>query len=174
MPYKMVFRVDGGCRGNGRPGAIGAAAAVLDTSSGRGYRYMTKELPDYPTPTNQRAELTAIIMALEWALDRYQELNTSPHCFIDIYSDSRYAVDCMNIWTCTWYKNGWVNSRGFEVANRDLLEEAVDLELRVRDELGDLEFHWVPREDNALADKHCNEALDEKARYDSSSSDSDW
>ncbi|KAF7536483.1 hypothetical protein G7054_g4498 [Neopestalotiopsis clavispora] len=161
MPYKMVFRVDGGCRGNGQPGAIGAAAAVLDSPYRGKYRYKKRQLDDYPTPTNQRAELTAIIMALEWALERYEELATYPHCIVDVYSDSRYAVDCMNVWTYTWSDNGWRNARGFEVANRDLLEEAVDLEMRVKDELGDLTFHWVPREDNTLADEHCNEALDE-------------
>ncbi|KAI3328833.1 hypothetical protein F4824DRAFT_506163 [Ustulina deusta] len=56
----MEFYVDGGCRGNGQPGVIGAAANS---------KWKSQHLPRYPTPTNQRAEITAIIIALEWTLE---------------------------------------------------------------------------------------------------------
>jgi ribonuclease HI len=76
MVYKMEIKVDGGCRGNGQEGSIGAAAAVFE------YRYSTRThtraLPRYPPPTNQRAEITAIILALEKALERYYDLDGDP------------------------------------------------------------------------------------------------
>jgi ribonuclease HI len=34
-----------------------------------------------------------------------------------IFSDSRYAVNCMNKWVYKWASNGWTNARGDEVAN---------------------------------------------------------
>lgn len=44
------------------------------------------------------------------------------------------------------------------MANRDLIEEASDLDGRVKD-LGNVKIVWVPRSQNELADKCCNEEL---------------
>ncbi|KAF2666075.1 ribonuclease H1 [Microthyrium microscopicum] len=160
MPYRMDLWVDGGCRGNGTEWAIGAAACVHKKYHG-GHDSWTRHLPSYPTPTNQRAEITAIIMAQEQALEKFDELNGSPDLDIRIYSDSRYAVGCLTRWIYTWANNGWCNSRGYEVCNRDLIEEASDLDDRLN-ELGDVEYIWVPRSQNELADEYCNDALDEQ------------
>jgi len=72
----------------------------------------------------------------------------------------RYAVGCMTEWIYKWSSNGWVNSAGSEVANRDLIEEASDLDDRVRD-LGRVEYIWIPRAENTVADEAVNNALDE-------------
>ena len=77
MVYTMEIYVDGGCRGNGQPGSIGAAAAVFKLRSGNQQAW-TKALPQYPPPTNQRAEITAIILALKQALEKLAELHTNP------------------------------------------------------------------------------------------------
>lgn len=61
--FKLVFEVDGVCRNNGYPDAYGAVAACRMRSSG-GYGTMTARLVDTPTPTNQHAELTAVLNAL--------------------------------------------------------------------------------------------------------------
>ncbi|KAI0009573.1 ribonuclease H-like domain-containing protein [Xylariaceae sp. FL0662B] len=161
MVYRMDFYVDGGCRGNGQPGAIGAAACCLMNRFGDCECYQARELPRYPVPTNQRAEIRAIIMALKWALERYDELNGCPRMDVRIHSDSRYAVDCMSNWIYKWTRNGWTNSSGNEVANRDLLEKASHLDDRVTD-LGSVNYIWIPREQNQDADRICNEALDEQ------------
>ena len=158
MVYIMEIYTDGGCRGNGQPGAIGAAAAVFKTKYGK-YDCWTKSLPSYPPPTNQRAEITAIIVALEQALEKYKELDSNPWLNVKIYSDSRYAVDCMTKWIYKWTKNGWINYAGRSVANRDLLEEASDLDDRLKEE-GEVEYLWIPREDNKIADRLCNEDMD--------------
>lgn len=52
----------------------------------------------YEDPTNQRADITAMIIALAWALEKYEELDTSPRLDVTIYSDSKYAIGCMNDW----------------------------------------------------------------------------
>ncbi|KAJ5464748.1 ribonuclease H-like domain-containing protein [Penicillium daleae] len=120
MVYPMEIYTDGGCRGNRRPGAIGAAAAVFKTKYGK-YRGRIRVLPSYPPPTNQRAEITAIIVALEEALAKFRKLDTNPHLDVRVYSDSRYAF-----------------------------------------ERGGKRRVWIPREENEIADRFCNEAMDEQ------------
>ncbi|KAL2827940.1 ribonuclease H-like domain-containing protein [Aspergillus cavernicola] len=172
MVYTMRIYTDGGCRGNGKPGAIGAAAAVFSLKYGRNDSW-SRLLPQSPPPTNQRAEITGIIIALEQALAKRENLETSPRLDVQIYSDSRYAVDCMTTWIYKWTRNGWINSAGDEVANRDLLEEASHLDDDLQ-EVGCVEYKWIPREQNQGADRLCNERMDEQSRVSSSDSDSDW
>jgi ribonuclease HI len=159
MGYNMEIYVDGGCRGNGQPGAIGAAAAVSKGKFGGETAY-TSVLPRYPTPTNQRAEITAIILALKVALNKYDELDTNPRLYIKIYSDSKYAIGCMTEWIHKWCRNGWINSAGNEVANKELIQEASGLDDKVK-ELGDVKYIWIPREQNEDDDRYCNQALDD-------------
>ncbi|KAL8410410.1 hypothetical protein RB596_000191 [Gaeumannomyces avenae] len=160
MVYTMVFRVDGSCRGNGQDWAVGAAACIKENRWGK-YSHKTVHLPSYPSPTSQRAEITAIILAQRWALEKYEGLATDPVLDVTIYSDSQYAVNIMNDLIDKWRVNGWVTSRGLEVCNRDLIEEADNLDGRLRAE-GDIRYVWVSRDKNELADQYCKEALDEE------------
>ncbi|PYH40478.1 ribonuclease H1 [Aspergillus saccharolyticus JOP 1030-1] len=160
MPYQMKFQVDGNCHRNGQPDAIAAAAAILLRRYGpkKGW---TRSLPASPPPTNQRAEITAIILALEQALARYPLLHTRPKMRVTIYSDSQYAVKCMTKWRYKWTGNGWRNTRGREVVNRDLLEQAAELDRQVR-QLGRLKvrYEWIAREENWQADRLCRRDIE--------------
>lgn len=164
-PCKWTFKVDGGCRNNGRANAYGAAACCMMGQST--YEYKTQRLPSYPVPTNQRAELLAIILALEWALEEQQNVWQRNGAFtlidVEIKADSRYAYNCLTVWLPTWQRNGWMNSHREPVVNRDLIEKAVDLERQVL-QGGSVTYTWVPREENVEADRHCNEAMDEQIR----------
>lgn len=162
MVNRRIY-VDGGCRRNGRSDAVGAGAAVLKYRYGKG-RYSTVDLPKYsnPTPTNQRAELMAVILALRRALERYSNLRSCPRLKLTIHSDSRYAVNCMTEWIFNWRCNGWRNSKGFDVANRELVEEAAELESRLEQECqGRVRYEWIPRSENAEADRYANERMNE-------------
>ncbi|RMD43213.1 hypothetical protein DV735_g1976, partial [Chaetothyriales sp. CBS 134920] len=64
--------------------------------------------------TNQRAELTAIQRALDIA---------PRHRDVTIYTDSKYAIDCSVKWSKNWVKNGWKNSQGRPVENKDVIME---------------------------------------------------
>ena len=159
MVLIMEFYVDGGCRGNGRPNAVGAATVV------RQYRYReksrTRQLDTYEyNATSQRAEIFAIILALEWAMEAYQRSNTSPRISVTIHSDSKYAVNCMNQWLDKWSNNGWINSAGGSVANQDILLLAIQAENRVLD-VGKVVYKWVPRDEVHDADEKCREFLDD-------------
>lgn len=175
MVYTMKIYVDGGCRRNGRSDAVAAAAACIKNKWGK-YRIRARYITD--DPTNQRAEITAIIMALELALAKYKnDLDEMPLMDVEIFSDSRYAVNCMKTWIYKWCRNGWMNSAGNPVANRDLIEEASDLDDQVK-EIGTVEYTWIPRSENEVADGACNRAMDalekENRRYYDSSSDDDY
>ncbi|KAI4089323.1 MAG: hypothetical protein LQ344_005455 [Seirophora lacunosa] len=154
MPYTMRMSVDGACRRNGCSDAVAAAAVVLHRKWGRS-QIWTRRLPDYPSPTNQAAELTAIIMALERALDFYQNCNMSPYMRVTVMTDSKYAHGCMTNWLAKWMNNGWLNCTGNEVANRDLIEQAVDLQDEI-ERNGNVDYVWLPREQNDEADAAVN------------------
>jgi ribonuclease HI len=66
----------------------------------------------------------------------------------------------MTEWIHKWCRNGWINSAGNEVANKELIQEASGLDDKVK-ELGDVKYIWIPREQNEDADRYCNQALDD-------------
>ncbi|OAP57867.1 hypothetical protein AYL99_08605 [Fonsecaea erecta] len=89
--------------------------------------------------TNQRAELTAILRALDIA-PRHRE--------VTIYTDSRYAIDCVTNWYRNWIKNGWVNSKGIAVVNKDVVQRIRD-RIEERERLGKRTlFVWVKGHSN--------------------------
>jgi len=160
MVYIIELFVDGACRNNGYAGAVGAAAAVHKLR-GNNHFYGTEALEDrWEAATNQRAEILAIKLGLELALDKHQELRSGTACKVTIHSDSKYAIGCMREWVYKWVSNGWINARGEPVANQDLIKEANSLDDELR-EVADVTYVWIPRSENSLADRHCNEALDD-------------
>ncbi|KAI4233503.1 MAG: hypothetical protein LQ349_004383 [Xanthoria aureola] len=189
MVYIMKMSVDGACRNNGYSNATAAAACVIHKKWGR-WETWSRRLPSSPRPTNQAAEITAIIIALEKAIDKSNEMSFCPFMKVYITTDSRYAHGCMTVWRDKWVDNGWVNAAGRDVANRDLLERALELEAEI-EEHGDVRYEWVPRGQNTEADEAANRELDDTSRdtwafssfsddadrnryADSSSSDDDW
>ena len=66
-----------------------------------------------PRQTNNRAELTAILRALDLAPRNVE---------VCIFTDSEYSIKCLTVWFQTWRRNNWVASNGRSVENRDLIE----------------------------------------------------
>ncbi|KAK2033436.1 RnaseH-domain-containing protein [Colletotrichum zoysiae] len=85
--------------------------------------------------TNQRAELTAILRALQLS-----PLTQS----LKIMSDSNYSINCVDKWYKDWAKNGWKTSiEKTAVKNKDIIQ-AVREEIAKRKAAGaDTEFEWV-------------------------------
>ncbi|KAG7005526.1 hypothetical protein G7Y79_00019g047060 [Physcia stellaris] len=152
------MKVDGGCRRNGYADAVGAAAVVRFHGNGSSKSY-TWALPNNPSPTSQRAELAAIVHALEMARDKGDELKKNVGIKVRIDTDSRYAYKCITQWSRKWIQNGWTNSAGNKVANRDLIQEALDLEHEICDHIGTLKIKWISRSENQIADKAVNDKL---------------
>lgn len=84
--------------------------------------------------TNQRAELTAILRALDIA---------PRHRDVTIVTDSRYAIDCVTVWHKNWQRNNWTTKDGKPVENKDLVESVlVNIEERAQLKVKTL-FEWV-------------------------------
>ncbi len=84
--------------------------------------------------TNQRAELTAIIKALEL---------TRKERDLEIITDSQYSINCVTVWYKGWMAKGWLKSDGGEVQNKDLVVSVRKL-IDARDASGfGTKFTWI-------------------------------
>ncbi|EON61779.1 hypothetical protein W97_00995 [Coniosporium apollinis CBS 100218] len=103
---------DGSSLGNGKNGAIAGVGVFFGPGDKRN---VSEPLPG-SRQTNQRAELTAIARALDITP------LTRP---VTIYSDSKYAIQCVTEWFVNWRRNGWINSSRKPVENKDLIEPLI-------------------------------------------------
>lgn len=86
---------DGSCLKN-PGGAIGFGAVILlPKGSVEVYGGM-------PSGTNQVAELWAAVHAMEWVNEQLP-VKTEVH----VFSDSKYLVNGMNVWSANWIQTGW-------------------------------------------------------------------
>lgn len=105
---------DGACSNNGKKNAY----------AGIGIHFPNEELDDISLPfqktpiTNQRAELFAILTALE-TIQKGDILQSYGKTII--YTDSKYSIDCLTKWIKGWISRGWVGSNGQAVKNKDLI-----------------------------------------------------
>ena len=115
----VVVYTDGACLGN--PGPGGWAWVIPKGPWASGAESHT---------TNQRMELTAVLMALQAI--------SGP---VKVISDSAYVVNCFrDEWYVLWQKRGWRNANKKPVANRDLWEPLIDLFIARKQEIS---WHWV-------------------------------
>jgi ribonuclease HI len=97
---------DGACSGN--PGKGGWGVYIENNSK-------VKELNGYEDmTTNNRMELTAVIKSLEDFKDAEE---------INIFTDSKYVMDGINLWMNNWKKNNWITVKKKPVKNKDLWEK---------------------------------------------------
>ena len=119
---QIEIYTDGACSGNPGPGGWGAVLV---------YNGKEKELSgSEKNTTNNRMELTAVIMALN-ALNQ--------PCEVKLTTDSKYVCDAINkSWVYSWRKNGWKKSDKKPTLNVDLWKELLSLL-----EKHEVEFIWV-------------------------------
>ncbi|MCJ1403192.1 hypothetical protein MMC11_006415 [Xylographa trunciseda] len=107
--HMLRVHTDGSSLRNGQEGAFAGVGVFFGPNDDRN---LSEALPG-PRQTNQRAELTAILRALD-TIPRDTD--------VTIVTDSRYAIDCVTLWHVNWRRNGWKTSAGKAVENRDLVE----------------------------------------------------
>ena len=166
----IVIAVDGACRDNGRYNARGGYGVYFHDDNDE-YNEIGL-LPDDVAQTNQRAELTAGLVALRIAnrikqrnyggrfvgKRRFGPLQCLNH--IVIKADSEYLVKGMTTWIDKWRNNGFLNARGVPVTNQDLFE-CLDEEISDLNDMDvQVDFWHVRRAENAEADCLANAALD--------------
>ena len=109
-PGMLTIYTDGSSLRNGAAGARAGVGVYF----GPGDSKNVSEALSGTRQTNQRAELTAVLRAIDIA---------PRHRAITIYTDSRYAIDCVTSWYKNWKRNGWVTANKKPVENRDLIQE---------------------------------------------------
>ncbi|ORY02193.1 hypothetical protein BCR34DRAFT_627610 [Clohesyomyces aquaticus] len=126
----IVIYTDGSSLGNGTSGAVAGVGVYFGSNDPRNI----SEALSGPRQTNQRAELAAILRAVD----------TVPiDADVLIYSDSNYAIKCCTEWFQKWRANGWKNAAGKAVDNRDIIEPIVArIEERVLAK-GKTKFTWL-------------------------------
>ncbi|KAK9896206.1 ribonuclease H-like protein [Cystobasidium minutum MCA 4210] len=185
MVYIIEMWCDGACRNNGgynpnKP--IFAGAGVYYPRGKPVLRRQYRPLPHAAkrgnkTATNNRAEIEAVILALETALQVKEALVNDPWVSVRINTDSEYVRDAMMSWSSEWQENGWRNAKGGPVANQDLFRKALRLERQILDFKAHIAYIHVYREDNEEANELANKACDvaERQYYGSDSGyDSDY
>ncbi|KUJ09187.1 ribonuclease H-like protein [Mollisia scopiformis] len=100
--------------------------------------------------TNNRAELTGILRALEIApKDRD----------LEIITDSNYSINCVTVWYQNWMKRDWKTSTGKDVENQDLIKD-IRTKIEERDDQDVVTtFTWI----KGHANDPGNEAADRLA-----------
>ena len=113
-PSEILYvYTDGACQNNGR----------RNPKAGIGAYCRHFEISDpfvYENPTNQRAELFAILTALE--VLRENKLNKK-YEEIHIYTDSLYSINCCTKWIHKWIKTKWEKP----IKNREFIEPIFDI-----------------------------------------------
>ena len=133
MTRRVVVEADGGSRGN--PGPAGYGAVVRDADTGQ---VLAERRQSLGRSTNNVAEYRGLIAGLKAAA----ELGATS---VSVRLDSQLVVEQMS--------GRWrVKHDGL----RPLAREA----LALRDSFAEITFEWVPREQNAHADRLANEAMD--------------
>ncbi len=117
-------------------------------------------------PTNQRAELMAIMRAIQQVRGtttvpkQGKSLpKTDTGVKIEIYTDSKYAIGALTIWIHNWRKNGWKTAKckqndweQKDVLNRDIIEPLSQM-------LQGVMFHHVQAHTNQTDDVSQSNAM---------------
>jgi ribonuclease HI len=137
---------------------VAVSTAVFMHESGT-HTAWTRIVPAHPIPTRQRADLLAIVLALEKAMAQDGRLYNKRTVELNIYSGSLYAVKSLTDWADRWIYNRWIGTDGREVDNRDLIERALQAE-EVLMNGGSVRYTCLPKEEKTDAHTYCEHALD--------------
>ncbi|CAB4628054.1 unannotated protein [freshwater metagenome] len=130
---KLIVEADGGSRGN--PGISGAGAVVIDADSGNVLQEISEAVG---IATNNVAEYTALLLGLQAAF----EIN--PSAAVLVRMDSKLVVEQM--------------SGRWKIKHPDMIALGSKVQKIIAGK--NVEFIWIPREQNVLADALANRAMD--------------
>lgn len=129
---KLIIYTDGGARNNPGPAGIGI---VIKDETGNVLETHKEYIGE---KTNNQAEYEALIKALELAKDKAEKL--------EIFLDSQLVVNQVK--------------GHYKVKNADIRNYLFKIRT-LEQNFEDISYNLVPREENKLADKLVNQAIDE-------------
>ncbi|MXP56217.1 ribonuclease HI [Pantoea sp. Mhis] len=142
--YKQVkIFTDGSCIGNPGPGGY---SAILHSQ-----KHEEILTAGYFFTTNNRMELMAIIVALEYLI--------SPSKVV-VYSDSRYVRQGITNWIHNWKNYGWKTTNNKSVKNIDLWQRLDSLVF-----IHQITWEWVKGHNGHLENERCDHLAYNAASY---------
>ena len=109
---KFHIYCDGACKGN--PGISASGIAVYNNNKPPTLMYGRYNA----NGTNNTAELNALFKSLEIA-SKYINQDKD----IEIFADSKYAIDCISKWAYTWKEKSW-SKKGGAIKNLEIIKKA--------------------------------------------------
>jgi len=152
MDTPLKIYTDGGCSGNPGPGGW---AYVIVKQTFQGEQIITQDKGGEKDTTNNRMELTAVIMALR----ALKTTDNTPRQ-ATVYTDSQYVQKGITEWIHTWKRNAWRTADKKPVKNQDLWIELDSIASEFP-----LYWEWIKghagNEYNELCDAMTQEAIAE-------------
>ncbi|HOA47719.1 MAG TPA: ribonuclease HI family protein [Candidatus Pacearchaeota archaeon] len=133
---KVILHTDGGARGNPGPAAIGVVITIPPNDQKQYSQYIGKT-------TNNQAEYSALIFALK-KLKQIFGKNKIKDLEVECYLDSELVVNQLN----GKYK---ILEKGLQPLFLEVWNLKIDFK--------NVNFNYIPREENKEADKLVNQAL---------------
>ncbi len=116
---RLMIYCDGACSANGRRGAKAGFGVSVRNADGSERTHVSCPLSPSEQQTNQRAELRGLQWSIEFAL--------KSEGGADIFTDSEYAMKCLQEWGPGWSARGWKKADGSPVQHQDLLRPMLDM-----------------------------------------------
>lgn len=143
----LLIFTDGSALGNGQAGAR-AGCGVVYSPLGTGMSFPLERSPDGSPPTSNRAELRAVLAAIElryWPGEGFAG--------IVIATDSEYVIKGISEWVPKWKRNGWKTAAGANVKNQDLWKRLLNKVEECEADGLRIQFFQLKREWNVEADE---------------------
>lgn len=140
---KLEIYTDGSYRATNKSGSYGFIAKSDDAEL-----LFTHEEKD---TTNNVMEIKAVIAAIRFINDNGVEDEFDS---IDIYSDSAYVVNTINIWWKTWSRNNFRTTSG-KVKNLEILQELMTQFQQTKK----VSVSWVKGHDNSEMNNRIDKAV---------------
>lgn len=109
--------------------------------------------------TNNRAELTGIIRAIEKTFENHTGKETTEKTgkTVIIRTDSNYCKNGIEKWIENWKKNGWKTARKKPVKNKDLWMRLDELKNQYsQDRVHQIRFEWVKGHSNVYGNEQAD------------------
>jgi|WetSurMetagenome_2_1015567.scaffolds.fasta_scaffold288534_2 ribonuclease HI len=137
-----IIAIDGACRRNGKPDCISAGGVFvcqINKDTDKFAKLSGYEL----NSTNQRGELSALILALTYIM----KLNYTHSPFetgTQIITDSEYLFNSMTKeWYKNWQRKGWLTAVNEPVKNRDLWEKISSLSAQCEETGTEVNYYYI-------------------------------
>lgn len=148
---KLCVFTDGSCLNNGKKNSTGAIGIFFSDDDNDNYAQAIEN--DGNKITNQTMELIACMQAFRIIDNKI--VNGLKLKMVYVYTDSSYLINCVNKWYGQWEKNGWKNSKGKDVENKDLIKVLYELKSKYIVIFKHVRSHQEPPSDQDSEEYRC-------------------